>query len=123
MQIPDFVKQQLCLRMLLRMLSACAPGIGYLTNPIAYSGQDQDPSNETIADCSLMHTMRHHLPLVNSSVSLHAGHVTSRGGKSGLSNKPIFAQPPCLSKQCEHGEEPEAHTSGAHLLLDVSMPS
>ena len=37
------------LRMLLRMLSACAPGIGYLTNPIAYSGQDQDPSNETIA--------------------------------------------------------------------------
>ena len=34
--------------MLLRMLSACAPGIGYLTNPIAYSGQNQDPSNETI---------------------------------------------------------------------------
>ena len=30
------------------MLSACAPGIGYLTNPIADSGQDQDPSNETI---------------------------------------------------------------------------
>ena len=36
------------LRMLLRMLSACAPGIGYLINPIACSGQDQDPSNETI---------------------------------------------------------------------------
>ena len=36
------------LRMLLRMLSACAPGIGCLTNPITYSGQDQDPSNETI---------------------------------------------------------------------------
>ena len=35
--------------MLLRMLSACAPCIGYWTNPIAYSGQDQDPSNETIA--------------------------------------------------------------------------
>ena len=49
MQIPDFVKQQLCLRMLLRMLSACAPGIGYSINPIARSGQDQDPSNETIA--------------------------------------------------------------------------
>ena len=35
--------------MLLRMLSACAPGIGYLINPTACSGQDQDPSDETIA--------------------------------------------------------------------------
>ena len=34
--------------MFLRMLSACAPCLGYWTNPIAYSGQDQDPSNETI---------------------------------------------------------------------------
>ena len=34
--------------MLLRMLSACAPCIGYWINPTAYSGQDQDPSNETI---------------------------------------------------------------------------
>ena len=30
------------------MLSACAPGIGYLINPTACWGQDQDPSNETI---------------------------------------------------------------------------
>ena len=36
--------------MLLRMLSACALGIGYLINPIARSGQDQDPSDETIVD-------------------------------------------------------------------------
>ena len=35
--------------MLLRMLSACAPHIGFWINPTAYSGQDQDPSNETIA--------------------------------------------------------------------------
>ena len=28
-----------------------------------------------------------------------AGHVASRGGKSGLRNKPIFPQPLCLSKQ------------------------
>ena len=48
-----------------------------------------------------------------------AGHVASRGGKSGLSNKPIFAQPFCLSKQHKHGEEPEAHASGAYLLLSV----
>ena len=34
--------------MLLRMLSACAPCIGYWINPTAYSGQDQDPSDETI---------------------------------------------------------------------------
>ena len=30
------------------MLSACAPCIGHWTNPIACSGQDQDPSDETI---------------------------------------------------------------------------
>ena len=36
--------------MLLRMLSACAPCIGYWINPTAYSGQDQDPSDETIVD-------------------------------------------------------------------------
>ena len=35
--------------MLLWMLSACAPDIGYLINPIARSEQDQDPSDETIA--------------------------------------------------------------------------
>ena len=34
--------------MLLRMMSACAPCIGFWINPTAYSGQDQDPSNETI---------------------------------------------------------------------------
>ena len=45
---------QLCLRMLLRMLSACAPGIGYLINPIACSGQDQDPSNETIVAARIL---------------------------------------------------------------------
>ena len=45
-------RHQLRLRMLLRMLSACAPGIGYLINPTACSGQDQDPSNETIVECS-----------------------------------------------------------------------
>ena len=35
------------------MLSACAPGIGHLINPIARSGQDQDPSNETIVEGDL----------------------------------------------------------------------
>ena len=44
------------------------------------------------------------------------GHVASRGGKCGLSDKPIFPQPPCLSKQHKHNEEPEAHASGACLL-------
>ena len=39
------------------------------------------------------------------------------GGKSRLSNKPIFPQPLCLSQQHKHGKEPEAHTSGACLLL------
>ena len=42
--------------MLLRMLSACAPGTGHLINPIVRSGQDQDPSNETIA---VLHLQRH----------------------------------------------------------------
>ena len=37
-------------RMLLRMLSACAPCIGFWINPTACSGQDQDPSDETIAE-------------------------------------------------------------------------
>ena len=46
-----------------------------------------------------------------------AGHVASRGGKSGLSYKPIFPQPLCLSKQHKCSEEPEAHASGACLLL------
>ena len=43
--------------MLLRMLSACAPCIGYWINPTACSGQDQDPSNETIvgSDQSVAH--------------------------------------------------------------------
>ena len=47
----------------------------------------------------------------------HVGHVhvASRGGKRGLSNKPIFPQPLCLSKQ-PLSEEPEAHVSGACLL-------
>ena len=35
--------------MLLGMLSACAPYIGFWINPTAYSGQCQDPSDETIA--------------------------------------------------------------------------
>ena len=39
--------------------------------------------------------------------------MSHRGGKSGLSNKPIFPQPPCPSEQCKHDEEPEAHASGA----------
>ena len=34
---------------LLRMLSACAPHIGFWINLTACLGQDQDPSNETIA--------------------------------------------------------------------------
>ena len=46
-----------------------------------------------------------------------AGHVTSRGGKCGLSNKPNFPPPLCLSQQHKYGEEPEAHASGACLLL------
>ena len=33
----------------LRMLSACAPHNGFWINPTACSGQDQDPSVETIA--------------------------------------------------------------------------
>ena len=46
-----------------------------------------------------------------------AGHVASRGGKSGLSNKPIFPQPLCFSLKLLLSEEPEAHASGACLLL------
>ena len=46
-----------------------------------------------------------------------AGHVGSRGGKSGLSNNPIFPQPLCLSLIKPLSEEPEAHARGAHLLL------
>ena len=42
--------------MLLRMLSACAPHIGYWINPTACSGQDQDPSNETIVATANMST-------------------------------------------------------------------
>ena len=38
--------------MLLRMLSACAPCTRFWINPTAYSGQNQDPSNETIAGLS-----------------------------------------------------------------------
>ena len=45
-----------------------------------------------------------------------AGHAASRGGKSGLSDKPIFPKPRCLSQQQKFSEEPEAHTSGACLL-------
>ena len=41
--------------MLLRMLSACAPCIGYWINPTAYSGQDQDPSDETIVESDQEH--------------------------------------------------------------------
>ena len=37
-------------------------------------------------------------------------------GKSGLSNKPIFPKPPCLSQQQKHSKESEAHTSGACML-------
>ena len=46
--------------MLLRMLSACAPCIGYWINPTAYSGQDQDPSDETIVGCWLAWALRSH---------------------------------------------------------------
>ena len=45
---------------------------------------------------------------------------SSRGGKCGLSNMPIFPQPLCLSKQHKHGKEPEAHASGAWLLREDS---
>ena len=45
-----------------------------------------------------------------------AGHVASRGGKCGLSNKPVFPQSPCCSQQHGHSAEPEAHASGACLL-------
>ena len=38
------------------------------------------------------------------------------GRKSGLSDKPIFPQPPCVSQHQKHSKEPEAHTSGACLL-------
>ena len=37
------------------MLSACAPCIGHWINPTACSGQDQDPSNETIAGSYELH--------------------------------------------------------------------
>ena len=58
-----------------------------------------------------MCSLRHHLSVVNSS---HL--IASRGGKSGLSNKPIFPQPLCLSLKLLLSEEPEAHASGACLL-------
>ena len=51
-----------------------------------------------------------------------AGHVASRGGKSGLSNKPIFPRPLCFSLNKPISEEPEAHTSGAYLLLWAVSP-
>ena len=45
---PDFVKQELCMRMLLKCcLSATQALAGSFD---ADSGQDQDPSNETIVD-------------------------------------------------------------------------
>ena len=50
--------------MLLRMLSACAPCIGYWINPTAYSGQDQDPSDETIV-----------VGLQNGGISRHEQHA------------------------------------------------
>ena len=55
-------------------------------------------------------------------LALDVGQVTSRGGKPGLNNKPIFQQPLCLSEQHDHGEEPEAHASGAYLLW-IARPS
>ena len=48
---------------------------------------------------------------------LHPTGIAQEKGKIGLSNKPIFPQIPCLSQQRKHREEPEAHTSGACLLL------
>ena len=50
------------------------------------------------------------------SPQARAGHVASRGGKSGLSIKPIFPQPLCLSLITPLSEEPKAHASGACLL-------
>ena len=46
----------------------------------------------------------------------HAGHVASRGGKSGLSNKPIFPQPLCLSKQNHTAKNPKL-TQVEHVVL------
>ena len=48
-------------------------------------------TNETCLPCNAGH---HHC-----AHQTRAGHITSRGGKSGLSNEPIFPQPPCLSQQ------------------------
>ena len=68
------------------MLSACAPCIGCWTNPIACSGQDQDPSDGTIAanDC----------PAVRNQLQIHNG----------------FAEWPKLGPQYGHNQE---HIMGA----------
>ena len=55
-----------------------------------------------------------------SEPKARVGHVAWRGGKCGLSNKPIFPQPLCLSQQHKCGKEPEAHASGACLLQPSS---
>ena len=44
----------------------------------------------------------------------HSGHVASRGGKSDLSNKPIFPQPLC--QQTTQLRTRSSHASGAFLL-------
>ena len=37
------------------------------------------------------------------------------GRENGLSNEPVFPQSPALSQR-QHSKEPEAHTSGVHML-------
>ena len=67
----------------------------------------------------LLHTLENNFGWASVSTCgsrARAGHVTSRGGKCGLSNKPIFPQPLCLPQQHNCGQEPEAHASGACLL-------
>ena len=63
-----------------------------------------------------MCNFRHHLPVVDSSHLIAPPQDTLHRGKSGLSNKPIFPQPPCPSQQQKHSKEPEAHASGACLF-------
>ena len=44
---------------------------------------------------------------VTSQRQPHAGHFALRGGKSGLSNMPIFPQPLCCSKQHNQAKNPK----------------
>ena len=51
-------------------------------------------------ECQILSTPR-------SAHWVRAGHVAQRGGKSGVSNKPIFPQPLCLSKQHNTAKNPK----------------